>query len=95
MDSGDAMLRAVLNYVGIAILPTYMTARHIQSSALVTILDSLVIEDCPIHAVTLLGRHAISKIEVFLEFLQSLYEDMLYWDASDEPPTGAALRASI
>jgi len=29
MDSGDAMLRAVLNHGGIAMLSTYMTARHI------------------------------------------------------------------
>ena len=95
MDSGDAMLRAVLNHGGIAMLPTYMTARHIRSGALVTILDSLVMEDYPIHAVTVPGRHAIPKIEVFLEFLQSLYGDTPYWDALDEPPTAAALRASI
>jgi DNA-binding transcriptional LysR family regulator len=75
MDSGDAMLRAVLNHGGIAMLPTYMTARHIRSGALVTILDSLVMQDYPIHAVTLPGRHAIPKL--------------------DEPPTAAALRASI
>jgi len=95
MDSGDAMLRAVLNHGGIAMLPSYMTARHIRSGALVTILDSLVMEDYPIHAVTVPGRHAIPKIEVFLEFLQSLYRDTPYWDALDEPPTAAALRASI
>ena len=95
MDSGDAMLRAVLNHSGIAVLPAYMTARHIRASALVTILDSLVMEDYPIHAVTVPGRHAVPKIEVFLEFLQSLYRDRPYWDALDEPPTAAALRASI
>jgi hypothetical protein len=54
-----------------------------------------VMEDYPIHAVTIPGRHAIPKIEVFLEFLQSLYGDTPYWDALDEPPTAAALRASI
>ena len=95
MDSGDAMLRAVLNHGGIAMLPTYMTARHIRSGALVTILDSLVMEDYPIHAVTVPGRDAVPKIKVFLEFLQSLYGDKPYWDALDEPPTDAALRASI
>ena len=34
MDSSDAMLRAVLNDGGIAMLPTYITARHIRSSAM-------------------------------------------------------------
>jgi DNA-binding transcriptional LysR family regulator len=95
MDSGDAMLRAVLNNGGIAMLPTYMTARHIRSGSLVTILDSLVMEDYPIHAVTLPNRHSIPKIEVFLQFLQSLYGDVPYWDALDAPPSAAALRATI
>ena len=94
MDSGDAMLRAVLNHGGIAML-NYMTARHIRTGALVTILDSLVMEDYPIHAVTVPGRHAIPKIEVFLEFLQSLYGEKPYWDTLDRPPSDAALRASI
>ena len=95
MDSGDAMLRAVLNHGGIAMLPNYMTARHIRAGALVTILDSLVMEDYPIHAVTVPGRHAIPKIEVFLEFLQSLYGNTPYWEALDGPPSAAAIRASI
>jgi len=95
MDSGDAMLRAVLNNGGIAMLPTYMTARHIRSGSLVTILDSLVMEDYPIHAVTLPSRHSVPKIEVFLKFLQSLYGNVPYWDALDGPPSDAALRASI
>ena len=95
MDSGDAMLRAVLNHSGAAVLPSYMTARHIRASALVTILDSSVMKDYPIHAVTLPSRHAIPKIKVLLEFPQSPYGETPYWDALDKPPTAAALRASI
>ena len=95
MDSGDAMLRAVRNHSGIAVLPAYMTARHIRASALVTILDSSVMEDYPIHAFALPSRHTIPKIKVFLEFLQSPYGETPYWDALDEPPTAVALRASI
>ena len=91
------MLRAVLNHGGggIAMFPTYITARHIRISALVTVLYNLVMKDYPIHAITLPSRHVIPKIKVFLEFLQSLYGDRPYWDALDEPPTAAALRASI
>ena len=65
MDNGDAMLRAALNHRGIAMLSTYMSARHIRYNAPVTILNSLVTEDYPIHAATIPGRHAIPKIEVF------------------------------
>ena len=95
MDSGDAMLRALLNNGGIVMLPTYMATQDIKSSALVTILDCLVMEDYPIHAVTLPSRHAIPKIKAALEFLQSLCGDKPYWDVFDEAPTAAALRASI
>ena len=95
MDSGDVILRAVLNHGGIAILSTYMTARHIWSNKLGNILNSLVMEDGPIHAVNVPGRHAIPKIEMFLEFLQSLFGDTLYWNALNEPPTPPALRVSI
>ena len=93
MGGGDAMLRAVLNHSGIAVLPAYMTARHIRASALVTILDSSVVEDYPIHAVTLPTRHPIPKIKVFLEFLKSPCGETPYWDAVDEPTAAAALRA--
>jgi DNA-binding transcriptional LysR family regulator len=85
----------VLNNGGIAMLPTYMTARHIRAGAVTTILDSLVMEDYPIHAVTVPSRHAIPKIDVFLEFLQSLYSVTPYWDTLDGPPSAAALRASL
>jgi len=72
INSGDAMLRAVLNHGGggIAMFPTYITARHIRFSALVTVLYNLVMKDYPIHAITLPSRQVIPKIKVFLEFLQ-------------------------
>ena len=95
MDSGDAMLRAVLNNGGIAMLPTYMTTRHIRTGALTTILDNLVMEDYPIHAVTMPSRHSVPKIDVFLEFFQSIYGVTPYWDSLDGPPSPAALRASL
>ena len=68
------MLRAVLNDGGIAMLSTYMTARHIRSGALVTILDSLVMEDYPIHAVTLPSRHATLKLRCFWNFYNHFTE---------------------
>ena len=42
LDNGDAMLRAVLNNGGIAMLPTYITARHISAVAVTSILGSLI-----------------------------------------------------
>ena len=95
IEGGDAILRAVLNDGGIAMLPSYMTSQHLRSGALVSVLDRLVTEDYPIHAVTVPSRHAILKIDAFLDFLRSLYQPVPYWDALDTPPTEAALRAAL
>ena len=95
IEGGDAILRAVLNDGGIAMLPSYMTSQHLRSGALVSVLDRLVTEDYPIHAVTVPSRHAILKIDAFLDFLRSLYQPVPYWDALDTPPTAAALRAAL
>ena len=95
IEGGDAILRAVLNDGGIAMLPSYMTSQHLRSGALVSVLDKLVTEDYPIHAVTVPSRHAILKIDAFLDFLRSLYQPVPYWDALDTPQTAAALRAAL
>ena len=94
-DSGDAILRAVLNDGGIAMLPSYLTANNLQIGTLTTVLDQLVIEDHPIYAVTIPNQHSIPKIDVFLAFLCSLYQPKPYWDALDSPPTDAARRAAL
>ena len=94
-DSGDAILRAVLNDGGIAMLPNYMTAHYLREEKLITVLDQLVMEDHPIHAVTVPSRHSIPKIDMFLAYLRSLYEPKPYWDALDAPPTEAARRAAL
>ncbi len=95
IDSGDAILRAVLNDGGIAMLPSYMISHYLRSKLLISVLDSLVTEDYPIHAVTVPSRHAILKTDVFLEYLRSLYRPIPYWDALDAPPNEAALRAAL
>lgn len=94
-DSGDAILRAVLNDGGIAMLPNYMTTHYLRIGALTSVLDQLVMEDHPIYAVTIPSRHSIPKIDVFLDFLISLYKPKPYWDALEAPPTDAARRADL
>jgi DNA-binding transcriptional LysR family regulator len=94
-DNGDAIIRAVMNDGGIAMLPNYMTADYLRDESLTTVLDQLVMEDHPIHAVTVPSRHSIPKIDAFLAYLRSLYQPVPYWDALDAPPSEAARRANI
>ena len=95
LDSGDAMLRVVLNHGGISMLPRYVTGRHLRNGNLVAVLDDLVMEDFPIHAVTAPTPHQQPKIDSFLKFLLEVYGTVPYWEERDEPMGDAARRASL
>lgn len=94
LDSGDAILRCVLNDGGLAMLPTYIVGRHITSGALTPVLETMVDERTPIHAVWRQKNHRLPKIEAFLAFLHQLYGDTPYWDMVTPGNKKAAARAS-
>ena len=94
-DSGDATLRVVLNHGEIAMLPNYMTAHYLRGDKLITVLDELVMEDRPIHAVTIPSRHSIPKIDMFLLYLRALYQPKPYWNVFDASPSTLARRAAL
>lgn len=95
MNNGDATLRAVLNHGGIAMLPSYIAGRHLREGKLVPVLDALLMEDYPIHAVTSPAQHQQPKIDAFLSFLKDLYGPEPYWLDRSATPSEAALRASL
>ena len=95
LDSGDAILRSVLNDGGLSMLPTYIAGRHITSGALVPVLDAMVDERTPIHALWREQNHRAPKIQVFLEFLTEIYGVTPYWDQRTQDNEAAALRASL
>ena len=94
MDNGDSMLRTVLNDGGLAMLPTYIVGRHIQSGALVTVLDAQLDESTPVHALWRGNNHRWPKIKAMVEFLRSVYGETPYWDDDSAAGSPAALRAS-
>lgn len=95
LDSGDAILRAVLNDGGISMLPSYVTGRHLREENLVPVLDDQVMEDFPIHAVTAPSPHYQPKIDAFLQFFLELYGPVPYWEQRGAPLSDAAKRASL
>ncbi len=94
LDSGDAILRCILNDGGLAMLPTYIVGWHLSSGALLPVLETLVDERTPIHAVWRQKNHRLPKIEAFLAFLQQLYGNVPYWDEVTEENKRAAMRAA-
>ena len=94
-DSGDAILRTVLNGGGLSMVSTYLVGRHITSGALVPVLDAMVDERTPIHALWRKQNHRIPKIQVFIEFLTEIFGAVPYWDKQTHENKAAALRASL
>ncbi|MBL6623208.1 MAG: LysR family transcriptional regulator [Alphaproteobacteria bacterium] len=94
MDSGEAVLRAILNGGGIAMLPTYVTGKHIHAGQLIPILDDLVREDEPVHAVWRKKNHRRNRIELLVSFLKSVYGTVPYWNQPDGT-SEAAQRAAL
>ena len=95
LDSGDAILRAILNNGGLSMMPTYIVGRHITSGALLPVLEAMVDERTPIHALWRRQNHRFPKIQVFLDFLTEIYGTVPYWDEQTEENSAAALRASL
>lgn len=93
IDSGDALLRTILNDGGIGMLPNYVTGKHIHMGDLVPVMDELVREDEPIHATYRSANHRRQRIELFVSYLASLYGTHPYWESEDgtsEPAKRAA-----
>lgn len=94
MDSGDSMLRTVLNDGGLAMMPSYIVGRHIQSGALISVLDAQVDESTPVHALWRGNNHRWPKIKAMVTFLRDVYGTTPYWDDDTAATSAAALRAS-
>ena len=54
-------------------MSTFNTGRHITSGPLVPVLEAMVDERTPIHALWRKQNHRIPKIRVFIEFLIEIF----------------------
>ena len=76
-------------------MPISIVARCITTGALLPVLEAMVDERTPIHALWRKQNHRFPKIEVFLNFLKEIYGTVPYWDEQTEENSAAALRASL
>ena len=95
LDSGDAILKTVLNGGGLSMMSTCIVCYHITSGALVPVLEAMVDERTPIHAFWRKQNDRILKIHVFIEFLTEIFGAVPYWDKQTDENRAAALRASL
>lgn len=80
INDDEALSQAVLGGLGLALLPTFIIGKELQSGRLVEILPGFVPTERFIHAVYLSNRHLPLKVRALIDFLVARFGDTPYWD---------------
>lgn len=79
-DNGELLLEAVVNGLGIAMLPTYLTHQQLKAGSITPILARYVAENSWICAVLPHRQFMPPKTRALLDFLKSCFGRGAYWD---------------
>ena len=80
LNDDDALAEAVLAGVGIALLPTFLIGKELQSGALQSVLSQFIPPERSIYAMYLPTRYLPVKIRRFIDYLLSRFGPQPYWD---------------
>jgi DNA-binding transcriptional LysR family regulator len=94
LNDDDALAEAVLRGLGIALLPTFIVGKDLQSGRLQSVLSDYVPLERHIYAVYLPNRQLSAKVRAFIDFFLARIGPEPYWDraepdAASEGTTGA------
>lgn len=94
VNDDDVLSRAVLEGLGIALLPTFIVSRELRSGLLQRVLPDFAPLERHIYAVHLPNSHLPAKVRGFVDFLHARIGIVPYWDRPDDmaieadaPPT--------
>jgi LysR family transcriptional regulator AphB len=77
VDDFVMLKQAIVDGLGIAVLPDYMSRKEVASGQLVNILPSWSMAAVDVYALYPKNRAKIPKVKAFLEFVSELYGDTL------------------
>jgi DNA-binding transcriptional LysR family regulator len=80
LNDDDALAQAVLSGLGIAVLPTFIIGKELQSGRLQSVLSEYIPRERHIYAVYLPTRHLAAKVRGFIDFLLERFGPEPYWD---------------
>ena len=80
LDNNDAMSRAVLGGLGVALLPTFIIGQALRAGKLQSVLSDYVPLERSVYAVYLPNRHLSGKVRAFIDYLVRLFGPEPYWD---------------
>jgi len=80
LNDDDALAEAVLAGVGIAVLPTFLIGKELQSGKLQSVLSDYIPRERSIYAVYLPTRYLPAKVRRFIDHLLARFGPEPYWD---------------
>ena len=80
LNDDDALAETVLSGLGIAVLPTFIIGKELQSGRLRSVLSEYIPLERHIYAVYLPTRHLSAKVRGFIDFLLKRFAPEPYWD---------------
>ncbi|MEO8524449.1 MAG: LysR family transcriptional regulator [Caldimonas sp.] len=90
VNDDDVLSGAVMRGLGIALLPTFIIGHELQSGRLQSVLSNYVPLERHVYAVHLPNLHLPVKVRGFIDFLQSRFGSVPYWDRADDAEPSAA-----
>jgi DNA-binding transcriptional LysR family regulator len=80
LNDDDALAEAVLGGLGIALLPTFIVGKDIQSGRLQSVLSDYIPVQRHIYAIYLANRYLPAKVRAFIDHLLQRFGPEPYWD---------------
>lgn len=79
-NNENALWRAALSGLGVALLPTFIAGEDLQSGALEAALSDYAVPATSIYAVYLPNRHLSAKVRALIDFFVERFGPQPYWD---------------
>ena len=80
VNDDEALSQAVLGGLGIALLPTFIVGKDLQSGKLRSVLSDYVLLERHIYAVYLPNRQLSAKVRTFIDYMLKRIGPEPYWD---------------
>ena len=79
VNDDDVLSEAVLQGLGLALLPTFIIGRQLQAGRLRSVLSQYIPVERHIYAVYLANRHVPAKVRAFIDYLLERFGPEPYW----------------
>jgi DNA-binding transcriptional LysR family regulator len=86
INDDDTLAQAVMDGLGVALLPTFIIGPELQAGRLRAVLADYVPLERRIYAVHLPNRRLPTKVRLFIDFLRARFGPEPYWDRMHNVP---------